>query len=149
MNEELRLRTDESNRLNALMETIFSSLHAAMVVLDRRLRVTIWSGRARNLWGLLDEEVVGESFFDLDMGLPREGLRKLVEGCRDGTVEHGEAVVEAVNRRGQAIQCRVLCSPFSPAGGGPAGEPRGVILMMEDRTVHPPTGVGERAGVAE
>jgi hypothetical protein len=50
--------------------------------------------------------------------------------------------LDAVNRRGKSIRCRVSCSP--PAGSD--GETRGVILLMDDHDdkAAPPAGGQKR-----
>jgi len=76
--------------------------------------------------------VQGKHFMNLDIGLPVEQLRQPARACLTGESQYEEVVLDAVNRRGRAIRCKVQCSPLV----SPSGEIRGVILMMED--------VGER-----
>ena len=63
------------------------------------------------------------------MGLPRDSLRDLIAGCQQGHAERAEVVVEAVNRRGQPIRCRVVCSPLR---GGGRPDDGGVLVLMEE-----------------
>ncbi|MBX6341392.1 MAG: PAS domain-containing protein, partial [Thermomicrobiaceae bacterium] len=128
MNEELRLRTTELQQVNAFLESILSSLRAAVVVVDRDLRVYAWNRQAEDLWGLRAEEVRGEHFLNLDIGLPVDQLRQPLRACLSGERAHQEIVLEATNRRGRRVECRVTCSPLL----GPARDIRGVILLMED-----------------
>jgi two-component system, chemotaxis family, CheB/CheR fusion protein len=131
-NDELRDRTDELNRVNAFMESILTSLQMGMVVLNNRLSVQLWNSEAGNLWGLQAEEVEGHFFFDLDIGLPLEQLREPVRACQSGVSNYHEVVLEAINRRGRAIRCRVICTPLIVAN-----QQQGVILLMEDMTNEP------------
>ncbi len=128
-NEELRDRTDELNRVNAFMESILTSLRMGMVVLDNRLSIQLWNGGASSLWGLHADEVVGCFFFDLDIGLPVEELRVPIRACQSGLSDYQEVVLSAINRRGRAIRCRVVCTPLIIVN-----QPQGIILLMEDRT---------------
>lgn len=132
MNEELRLRTTELQQVNAFLESILSSLRAAVVVVDRDLRVYAWNRRAEDLWGLRAEEVRGEHFLNLDIGLPVDQLRQPLRACLSGERTHEEIVLEATNRRGKRFECRVTCSPLL----GPARDIRGVILLMEELSEH-------------
>jgi two-component system, chemotaxis family, CheB/CheR fusion protein len=128
MNEELRQRTEELNQTNAFLQSILTSLRAAVVVVDRSFSTLIWNHRAEDLWGLRSDEVQGQSFLNLDIGLPVEPLRAPVRACLAGEMDHQEVVLDATNRRGKAIQCRVACTPLTTS----EGERWGVILLMEE-----------------
>ena len=129
-NEELRDRTDELNRVNAFLESILTSLQMGMVVLDNRLSIQVWNSGAVNLWGLQAEEVLGFFFFDLDIGLSVEELRGAIRACQSGVSDYQEIILNAVNRRGKTIPCRVLCTPLIIGN-----QQQGVILLMEDITI--------------
>jgi two-component system CheB/CheR fusion protein len=128
-NEELRDRTEELNRVNAFLESILTSLQMGMVVLDNRLSIQVWNGGAINLWGLQAEEVLGCFFFDLDIGLPLAELRGAIRVCHSGTSDYQQITVNAINRRGKTIHCRIVCTPLIIAN-----QPHGLILLMEDMT---------------
>jgi two-component system CheB/CheR fusion protein len=127
-NDELRERTQELNRVTIFMESILTSLRVGMIVLDNRLSVQLWNGRAEELWGLRAEETVEHFFFDLDIGLPSEKLRGLIRACQTGNTEEQIIVVDAVNRRGKKILCRVICTTLIVEK-----EQKGVILLMDER----------------
>ncbi|AFZ19308.1 CheR family methyltransferase [Allocoleopsis franciscana] len=126
-NDELRARTDELNCANAFLESILTSLQMGMVVLNNRLSVQLWNGEAVNLWGIPASEVEGYFFFDLDLGLPLEQLREPVRECQTGVSNYRDMVLDAINRRGRAIRCRVICTPLIVAA-----QQQGIILLMED-----------------
>jgi len=126
-NDELQLRTDEVNRTNAFLHAVLSSLRAGVAVLDRRLNVLAWNSRAEDLWGLRADEVRGQSIFGLETGLPMEQLRTTLKACLDGKSHEEEKLLDAVNRRGKKIQCRVTCRAFETAPDGP-----GVVVFMEE-----------------
>src|SRR6266511_4551528 len=63
MNDELRHRSAELNVSNAFLEAVFTSLRAAVVVVDRDLRVQVWNAGALDLWGVRADEAQGTSFF--------------------------------------------------------------------------------------
>jgi two-component system, chemotaxis family, CheB/CheR fusion protein len=128
-NEELRARTDEVNRVNAFLESILTSLRMGMVVLDNRLSIQVWNSGAVDLWGLQAEEILGFFFFDLDIGLVVEELRGAIRACQSGISDYQEITLNAVNRRGKTIRCRVVCTPLIIAT-----QQQGVILLMEDMT---------------
>jgi two-component system CheB/CheR fusion protein len=128
-NDELRARTDELKCVNAFLESILTSLQMGMVVLSNRLCVQLWNREAVNLWGIPSNETEGYFFFDLDLGLPLEQLREPVRACQNGASDYQEIVLEAVNRRGRAIRCRIICTPLIIMN-----QQQGVILLMEDIT---------------
>jgi two-component system CheB/CheR fusion protein len=127
INDELNLRTDELNQTNSFLESILASLEAGVVVLDAELRVTAWNEGARDLWGLNGEEVQGQHFMNLDIGLPVEKLRTPLRKLLAGAAVEQPILVEATNRRGRTITCRVGVSPLADGHDGL----RGVILFME------------------
>ena len=128
VNEELRQRTDEMNQLNTFLESVLSGMRAAAVVLNANLNVLIWNRRAEDLWGLRADEVQGRSMLNLDIGLPVGELRNVIRPCLAGDSDHQQVVLDAVNRRGKKIKCRVTCSPLV----GRDKKRDGVILMMEE-----------------
>lgn len=88
INEELRQRTNDLNQTNAFLQSILTSLRAAVVVLDLNFTALIWNHRAEDLWGLRSDEVQGQSFFNLDIGLPVKSLRRPIRACLAGETNH-------------------------------------------------------------
>jgi two-component system CheB/CheR fusion protein len=126
-NSDLRERTDEVELFNVLLHSITGNIPLGAVVMNANLKVTVWNERAGDLWGLRTDEVVGKSFFDLDIGLPTEEMRNMIGEVLSGKPAHDEIVVEALNRRGNHIRCRVRASFFSD--GAQSGA---VVLVMEE-----------------
>ena len=128
VNEELRTRSEELNHLNAFFESVLASLSAGAIVVNKNLDVLMWNHRAEDLWGLRADEVQGKSLLNLDIGLPVAELRALMRSCLSGDAPRAEVVLDAVNRRGKTIKCRVTCSPLM----SPMHKSEGVILMTEE-----------------
>lgn len=128
INEELRRRTEELNQVNGFLESILTSMRGGVVVVDRDLRVQVWNHKAEDLWGLRTGEVQEKNFLNLDIGLPVSQLRQPIRTCLAKEQEFAEVTLEATNRRGKTIQCKVSCTPLL----GSAEEVRGVILLMEE-----------------
>ncbi|HYX62724.1 MAG TPA: CheR family methyltransferase [Burkholderiales bacterium] len=128
VNEELRTRTEELNHLNAFFESVLTSLRAAAVVVNKNLDVLVWNERAYDLWGLRSEEVQSKSLLNLAIGLPVKELRDVIRSVLSGDVDHKEIVLDAVNRRGKNIKCRVTCTPLLTSGK----QRDGAILLMEE-----------------
>jgi len=127
-NDQLRGRTDEVNRANVFLESIVASMQSGVVVLDANLAVQIWNRKAEDLWGLRADEVRGQNFLNLDIGLPVEQLRTPLRECVAGNSGPHELRLEARNRRGKAFRCPVVCFPLA----APDNQPHGVILLMEE-----------------
>jgi two-component system CheB/CheR fusion protein len=125
MNDELRERTDEALRANSFLGSILGGIHQSVVVVDKQLRVTAWSRAAAELWGLRAEEVQGENFFNLDIGIPVGELRDPLRAALGGD-EPGDVELAGHNRRGQAIRCRVSFGQLQSHNG----DPDGVIVAM-------------------
>jgi two-component system, chemotaxis family, CheB/CheR fusion protein len=128
MNEEMRRRTDEMNQLNSFLESILTSLRGGVVVVNRELQVQVWNHRAEDLWGLRSNEVQDSNFLNLDIGLPVEKLRGGIRACLAKETDYFEQVVDAINRRGKPIRCKVTCTPLT----APDSDVIGVILVMEE-----------------
>jgi two-component system, chemotaxis family, CheB/CheR fusion protein len=128
-NDELRDRTIEITDLNAFMESILSSLEAAVIVLDRDLVVQVWTPQAQELWGLRHEETVGHHLLNLDTGLPtaelHRWLRSIIGGQQTAIVGRS---LRAVNRRGQTIDLRITVTALQSESERPAG----ALVLMED-----------------
>ncbi len=127
INNDLNQRTDEVERFNVLLHSITGNIPLGAVVMNANLKVTVWNERAGDLWGLRADEVLGRSFFDLDIGLPTDEIRNIIGAVLSGKPAHDEMVLEALNRRGNQIRCRVRASFFSD--GAQSGA---VVLVMEE-----------------
>jgi two-component system CheB/CheR fusion protein len=135
MNDQLHASTTELDRANGFLDAILTSLRAGIAVVDRDLQVRAWNRRAENLWGLRDDEVLGQHLLNLDIGLPIDGLRPLLKRALSGDQDVDEVQLDAVNRRGRAVLVRVACSPLTDG----RAEATGAIIVMEaDEFPKPP-----------
>ncbi|HZQ35295.1 MAG TPA: CheR family methyltransferase [Dehalococcoidia bacterium] len=128
INDELRLRSEERNSVNAFLESILASLRSGVAVANRDLMVQIWNGRAEDLWGLRQDEVLGKNLLNLDIGLPLERLRRPLRACLAGELPQHTETLEAISRRGRSIHCLLSIAPLV----GSEQEIRGVILLMDE-----------------
>jgi len=128
MNAELRRYSEDLDQMNSFLQSILASVRIGVVVVDQNLEVHLWNDRAEDLWGLKADEVVGRSLLNLDIGLPVETLREPVSTFLAGNGKYEELVLDAVNRRGKSIRCRVTCTLRL----GTTGERRGVVLLMDE-----------------
>ncbi|MBD1873866.1 PAS domain S-box protein [Nodosilinea sp. FACHB-131] len=128
LNEELQRSSGDLNQSNTFLECVFTSLKGGVAVVNRDLQVQIWNNKAEDLWGLRPEEVVGQYFLNLDMGLPVEQLRQPIRDCLTSAgVGSVELTIEAVNRKGRSLSCHITCTPLVNA----KKQVQGVILIME------------------
>jgi two-component system CheB/CheR fusion protein len=128
MNDELQHRTEEINRSNAFLESIFLGMRSAVVVVDSSFKVLVWNQRSEDLWGLREDEVKGQSLLGLDIGLPVGKLKGGISACFVGETPPPDLTLDATNRRGKAIRCRVSCTPLL----GPNKRAQGAIVLMEE-----------------
>jgi two-component system CheB/CheR fusion protein len=133
MNDELRFRGLEISSSKTFLESVFSSLRVAVVVVDRDLRVMVWNAGATNMWGLRPEEAEGEYFFGLDIGLPVKELHAPVGEVLNGREADGSTVVPAVSRKGRTLQCRITVAPLAGADRSVTGA---ILVMEEHAPVH-------------
>ena len=127
INTDLRIRTEEIDRLNTFLRAITGSIELGAAVLDGEMRVQVWNERATDLWGMRSDEVIGQPFFDLDIGLPAKDLRPMIRSVVRGKPQHDEATLKAVSRRGRNIDIKV--SVYTLSDGDRAG---GVVVVMEE-----------------
>jgi two-component system CheB/CheR fusion protein len=141
MNEELQSTNDELHTINdtlgersvelddarTFLDSLVNSVRFGMVVVDREMRVVVWNRGCEELWGLRADETTGQLLTSLDIGLPLDTIRPLVGNAFVDPENPGEAVVEAVNRRGRPTQVRVTCTGFQ----APEGGVNGALLLMD------------------
>jgi two-component system CheB/CheR fusion protein len=136
INDELGQRTAELDQLNDFLESIWAGLGGAVAVLDPDLRVLVWNHGSEDLWGVQQDEVQGQHFLSLDIGLPVDLVRPALRRAMAGDNGSHSTVVQAVNRRGRTVRCRVTCSPLV----GDDKAVRGVIVVViEEPEAQPAT----------
>jgi two-component system CheB/CheR fusion protein len=145
INAELRDRTTALDSANLFLHSILGSIRTGVVV-DRQLNVLIWNYRAEDLWGLRADEVIGKSLLGLDIGL---GVRQLDQPIRrrlHGENADEEVVLDAHNRRGRSIRCRITGTPLGSDRDG--GVPGVVLLMSDDEqsNAEPSSSDGQKSG---
>jgi two-component system, chemotaxis family, CheB/CheR fusion protein len=129
VNDELQRSSSNLNQSNSFLESILTSLKIGVVVVDRDLSIKIWNYKAEDVWGLRTEEALEQNFLNIDIGLPVEQLRQPMRTCLLGNSNRScEVILDAINRRGRSIQCRVTCTTLL----GIEGSVQGVILLMEE-----------------
>ena len=128
INDELRHRSDELNQVNGFLGSILTSLRSGVVVLNRDLLIQTWNDKAEDLWGLRVQEVQGDHFLNLDIGLPVGQLRQPIRDCVNGESQLSEIILDATNRRGKMMQCKVVCTPLLDL----QRQIQGAILLMEE-----------------
>ena len=125
-NDQLRQRGDELTDLNGFLDSILGSLQHAVIVIDKELRVEGWNRKAEDLWGLRGDEVKGQHFLNLDIGLPVDKLRQPIRAVLSGDHDGGPVPLDGINRRGKPVD---LVISFSPLTDG--ADRRGVILLVD------------------
>ncbi|MEH1930451.1 CheR family methyltransferase [Nostoc sp.] len=126
INYELSDRTTELNRTNIFLISILRSLQTGIVVIDSTFKILIWNYMVEDLWGLRTDEVLGQSIFSLDIGLPVEQLRSPIRESLSGKKLFQEMILNATNRRGRQIKCYLAITPLLGI------EMQGAVLMMAD-----------------
>jgi two-component system CheB/CheR fusion protein len=129
MNDEMHSRSADQNSVNAFLESVFSSLPAAVVVVDRDYRIKIWNQGANELWGVRRDEAIELNFLALDIGLPVAELRQPIREVLNDEKPGAWLTVPAVTRRGKPFECRVTVTPLHPFE---SLQTVGAIMVMED-----------------
>ncbi|GAA4609428.1 two-component system CheB/CheR fusion protein [Actinoplanes octamycinicus] len=126
LNSALRDRTAELHRSRTFQHVLLASLPAGVAVVDSDLQIQAWNRNAEDLWGLREEEALGEHLLNLDMGLPTDGLRPLLRSVLSGESTREQMTVEAINRRGHTVKLQVVCVPLADH----TPTPDGAIMVM-------------------
>nr|WP_296067962.1 CheR family methyltransferase [uncultured Actinoplanes sp.] len=129
INSALRDRTNELDNTKTFLQSLLTSLPSGVAVVGAGLQVRAWNRNAEQMWGLREDETLGEHFLNLDIGLPTDGLRPLLRAVLSGDSAREEAVVEAVNRRGRPIRVGVVCTPLLDPTSGTTGA---IVVMTAD-----------------
>jgi two-component system CheB/CheR fusion protein len=128
INDELSHHSEQLNYANSFLESIVTSLRCGVVVINQNLKIRIWNHKMEDLWGLRSEEVLGQYFLNLDLGLPMEQLRQPIRSCLNTEEDYQIVVLEATNRRGKQIQCKVTCTPLIDG----TKNIEGAIILIEE-----------------
>jgi len=107
------------------MRSILTSLPEGVVVVDKDLRIQVWNRLAEDLWGLRQDEAIGQHLLALDIGLPLEHLQPTPKAVLAGQ-PGAEVELAAVNRRGKSVRVRVGATPLAEG----RAEPTGSVLVM-------------------
>ncbi len=131
-NEELRRHSDEFAAYRGHTEAVLRGLDAGVVVVNAELKVRSWNRWSENVWGLREEEVIDQPFGALDIGLPvRQVEPALTRAVRDGAAS--ETMLDALDRRGRKMQCRVRVSPLLYEDRST----QGAVIVLEDHSPAP------------
>jgi two-component system CheB/CheR fusion protein len=128
INNRLRDRGDEVKRANQFLESVLGGLRQATIVIDKEMRLLLWNDIAQDLWGLRADEVLGQFFLNLDIGLPVEQLRRPIRLVLRGEADQQAVELDSVNRRGKDIRCRVTARPLMDD----QRKVDGVLLLLEE-----------------
>jgi two-component system CheB/CheR fusion protein len=115
-NQESRVRSEDLNQLNTFLQSILSVMHVGAAVVNRDLRIDLWNSVAEELWGIREDEVLGNELTALDIGLPVDQLAVAIRRCFLEGSEQNDFEVDAVNRRGRTLRCKVTLLPSRLTG---------------------------------
>jgi two-component system CheB/CheR fusion protein len=127
INHELRDRSEALSDVNHFLESVMRGMRGAVIVVNMDLHVIAWNERSEELWGLRAAEVRNKNVFSLDMGLPIERFRREIISCLGGEQDITSLAIEATNRRGKTVQCKVTCTPLVGKN-----QIQGVIVMIDE-----------------
>jgi two-component system CheB/CheR fusion protein len=128
-NEELRRHSNEFGAYRNHVDAILRGLAAGVVVVDQDLKVRSWNRWSENTWGLREEQAIGQPFVKLDSGFPVQLLEQaLLRTVADATPT--AMTVDALDRRGRAMKCRVRIAPLIYDDRSS----QGAVIMVEDGT---------------
>jgi PAS domain-containing protein len=126
--DELRVRTDELNVVTVFLESVLTSLHGAVVVVDPGLIVRIWNSEAERMWGVSGRVALGSRLTELDLGFEIAQLLPCITAGLSGDLTD-EVVLDIHRRDGDRRRYTVSVSPLF----GPGARVRGATLLFVER----------------
>ena len=129
-NRELASRTDEMNQLAFLQRTIIRSLSSAVIVLDKKGRITMWNLATERLLGVAEAEAAGQNLWTLHVpSLSRAFIGRLRKAIAANQAVRGEHV-EYELPNGVRGQATVAAVPILDDG-----EAMGSVILFDDVTM--------------
>ncbi|QNG37963.1 PAS domain S-box protein [Geodermatophilaceae bacterium NBWT11] len=125
-NDELREASELATGRRDMVSAVLAGMRAGVVVADDEDRLIAWNPASEELWGLREDEVLGQRLVDLDIGLPVTELAERLAGS-DAEGGHRTVEVSAVNRRGRTVRVRATQSPVAAL----LGDLQGTVLVTE------------------
>ena len=113
LNESLVDANLELRRFSGLHREVMDHFPSAIILLNSQLVVEEWNLAATELWGLREDDVVGEPFFALEFGLALGTLQEAVRASRSTGAAPSSMEVPATDRSGLPFVCRVQIMPIS------------------------------------
>jgi two-component system CheB/CheR fusion protein len=124
INQELQSVMSDVHDRHRFLDSVLSSMKSAVIAIDNDMRVTVWSHRAEDMWGVTEEEALGQTLDSLDIGLPLSE-KELSSQELDATGRY--LVLEALNRRGKRITCEIWITPVQGDRSN-----IGLIVLVDD-----------------
>ena len=128
LNDELRDRTLEVDRVNGFLQSILAGLELAVVVVDTDYRVQLWNGGAERLTGVRSFEAEGRPLLDLEVHLPAVQVRDVLRSVVAAGDVPGPVDVELTDRFGRPQRRRLTVTPLLRGGG----EVHGAVVTLAD-----------------
>jgi two-component system CheB/CheR fusion protein len=127
-----RLAAEERRRTRRVLEAAVGGLRLAIAVIDRDLRVTAWSRRATELWGVGLDAVRDRPLADLDIGIPIDQIHDAARACIEAGTCQQERLVNATDGSGRHVVARIVCVPL----WNPSGHLRGAAILIDTLGTH-------------
>jgi two-component system CheB/CheR fusion protein len=124
----LRRHSDEFGSYRDHVDAMMRALDAGVMVVDNDLKVVSWNRWSENAWGLREEEAFEQTFTSLDIGLPVQQLEQALRGAVMDAAS-SELMLDALDRRGRRMRCRVRVSPLVY----PDRNTQGAMIVVEDQ----------------
>lgn len=134
-NEELNSRIADLNVLKHHHEMVLNSIDPSIIVTDSDLLVKTWNAAAADMLGCEEDEIVGRSLMNLDIGIP---LERMADQFRDviRTGKPADDTLEYIDCWGKRTMVDVSMNPLmeEKSEGLPLIEAKGLVLILKKST---------------
>ncbi|MBI2710919.1 MAG: PAS domain-containing protein [Actinobacteria bacterium] len=138
INDELQDRGAQVDELNAFLGSVLDVMDAAVVVVDRDLRIRAWNRRCTELWDVAAAAVTGRPLVGLDIGLPVGEIADRARAVLGGSSTSPELEIAGEDRRGHSPRYLVRFTGLQHRDGRPAGVV--VVLSVVSEPAKPRAG---------
>jgi two-component system CheB/CheR fusion protein len=130
MNEELLDQAQQIEQSAEFLSLLLDSLAVGVVVVDEAFTVTMWNRAMRDLFGVGNDEAVGRPLTAVDSGLPVDDIAPHLHEFDEASDRARHTLtLDAVDRRGRTLRCRITIDALADPSGQETASTRFAVIV--------------------